>query len=131
MNERSVKPSKLRPGKPLSFLVAAVPSTLGTAATNCAYGPAKETANEKKSGMWNEVRLRVSAKHDRTLHRAGIARNQEKKPFRFKETKAFPRFSVNDLEAAKAFYADTLGLDDVVERSRNQRPHVMSSGVET
>ena len=29
----------------------------------------------------------------------------------FKDTKAFSGFSVNDIDAAKAFYADTLGLD--------------------
>lgn len=29
----------------------------------------------------------------------------------FKETKAFSGFSVNDLEAAKAFYGQTLGLE--------------------
>jgi catechol 2,3-dioxygenase-like lactoylglutathione lyase family enzyme len=31
----------------------------------------------------------------------------------FKESKAFSGFSVNDLDKAKAFYADTLGLDVV------------------
>jgi len=29
----------------------------------------------------------------------------------FKDTKAFSGFSVNDLDAARAFYGDTLGLD--------------------
>ena len=29
----------------------------------------------------------------------------------FKDTKAFSGFSVNDLDAAKAFYGDTLGLE--------------------
>ena len=33
----------------------------------------------------------------------------------FKNSPAFSGFSVNDLDAAKAFYADTLGLDVVEE----------------
>ena len=33
----------------------------------------------------------------------------------FKDCKAFSGYSVNDLDAAKAFYADTLGLDVVEE----------------
>jgi catechol 2,3-dioxygenase-like lactoylglutathione lyase family enzyme len=40
---------------------------------------------------------------------------QERKHPMFKNSPAFSGFSVNDLDAAKAFYADTLGLDVVEE----------------
>jgi len=44
----------------------------------------------------------------------------------FKDTKAFSSFSVPDLDAAKRFYGETLGLD-VVERPEGLELHIAGS----
>lgn len=44
----------------------------------------------------------------------------------FKDTKAFSSFSVDDLEAAKQFYGETLGLD-VVESPEGLELHIAGS----
>lgn len=44
----------------------------------------------------------------------------------FKETKAFSSFSVDDLERAKQFYGEILGLD-VVERDEGLELHIAGS----
>ena len=44
----------------------------------------------------------------------------------FKDTKAFSSFSVDDLEKAKQFYGETLGLD-VMERPEGLELHIAGS----
>jgi catechol 2,3-dioxygenase-like lactoylglutathione lyase family enzyme len=44
----------------------------------------------------------------------------------FKDTKAFSSFSVDDLQKAKQFYGETLGLD-VVERPEGLELHIAGS----
>jgi catechol 2,3-dioxygenase-like lactoylglutathione lyase family enzyme len=44
----------------------------------------------------------------------------------FRNTKAFSSFSVDDLQQAKQFYSETLGLD-VVETPEGLEPHIAGS----